>query len=118
MPKVTKREMFGRVANMAGEQGDVEMFDFAMREIELLDRKSKAPKSMTSEQLANERIKKDMVMILEGPDGLETEGIRAGDMAKALDISPQKATALLTQLVKAGYAIREKVGKVTKFYAS
>ena len=112
MPKVTKRGMFSRIAYMAEEHGDTEIYDFAMREIELLNRKSKAPKGMTAKQFANGLIKADILNRLE-----EAEGLRAGQIAEIMGISNQKATALLAQLVKDGFAKREKIGKVTKFYA-
>jgi len=94
-----------------------ELLGFIDTRIEVLDRKRSTSKGLTKEQLANEIVKKDMMIILEGPDGLNEDGVRAGDMAKALDISTQKATALLNQLVKDEYVIRKKTGKVTLFYA-
>ena len=124
MVKVTQRKRFMQlreivessltstdsVDNDAALRND--LLEFIDGRIEMLDRKSNAPKGMTAEQFANGLIKADMLNRLE-----EAEGLRAGQIAEIMGISNQKATALLTQLVKDGFAKREKIGKVTKFYA-
>lgn len=122
MAKVTQRDMFeGILTVLDGETArgkDVsDLVDFVVGRIEALDKKAGAPKGMTKDQIANEGIKRDIVMILDGPDGVGNNAMTATEIGKTLSISTQKATALITQLVKDGFVERIVEGKTVTFAA-
>lgn len=107
----TKREMFDRIFAILTDLGNTEEAEFVAKQINLLDRKRNAPKAMTETQRANVVLKQRLFGRINDAD----EPMRAGDLAKAEDITNQKATALLTQLVKEGFIVRIVDGKVTTF---
>lgn len=89
----------------------VEVREKVEKMLEQTEKKSAAgTKKPTKVQQENEAIKASIVEML------TTEGVRAGDVAKALEMSGQKASALLNQLVKEGQ-IRKVEGekRVTLF---
>ena len=61
-------------------------------------------------QVANEGVKNDILDILQA-----NEGLRCGDIAEHLDISGQKCSALLRQLVDAGLVEKYTEKRVTYF---
>jgi hypothetical protein len=109
MAKVTKRERFIQLREMVIE--DAEMVAFLDNELELLDRKRGKSNGMTKEQLVNVRIKQDIVSFLNTVDEAS-----ATEVANAMGIAVQKATALLTQLVKDAKSVeRVTDGKKVRF---
>lgn len=97
--RVTKRERFTRLLEVVAtsEVSDAEeLSDFISSEIGLLDKKAASRKGQRSKtQIENDSHKLNIVAALDEPK-------RAGALAKELDLSTQKVTALLRQLVKAG----------------
>lgn len=108
MAKITKRERFVEILAIVGE--DTDLGEFVKGEIALLDKRADAKRGKTKTQLANEDIKVDIVDVLTANGAL-----RAGDIAKTLDLAVQKITALLRQLVTEGTVVREVDGKATLF---
>lgn len=76
----------------------------------LIKRNSKKSNSMTKTQKENVEIKERIVEVLS-----ESDGLTATDVALTLGVSVAKATALLTQLVKAEVVKRNKDKKVVTF---
>ena len=110
--KLTKRDLYNRLFEVVadGDAPDKELLcDFVTHELNLLEKKSKAHKVPTKTQLENQFIKTDIL------DAIAGGFTRAGEIAKRCDISTQKASALLRQLVLAGEVERVEDGKVVNF---
>ena len=110
--KVTKREMFEAIKAVEAVANDEAMVAFIDHEIELLDKKS-ANKKPSKTQEANEAIK---AVVL---DTLGTEPITVSELLKAneafADMSNQKMSALLRQLVEAGKVVKSTDKKKSLF---
>ena len=106
--KMTKREMFEQIkANYPLTAEEIEFID---HELALLvkknERKSNKP---TKLQVANENLKECILTIL------TTDGRQCKEIAEVLNITPQKASALLNQLVKENKAEKVIVKRITYF---
>jgi hypothetical protein len=123
MAKVTKRERFIQLRGIVEDAltstdtidrdavTRMELLGFIDNELDLLDRKRGKSNGMTKEQLINEGIKMDIVSFLNTVDEAT-----ATEVANAMDIAVQKATALLTQLVKNTKSVeRVTDGKKVRF---
>lgn len=86
-------------------------FDFLVERALKSVRKSSGVRKPSKAQVANEGLKADLLDIL-------GDGMTATEAGKALDISVQKASALLNQLVKAEQAVKVKEGKTLLFRAA
>lgn len=86
--------------------------DFIDAEVTLLE-KRKGNGKATKTQVANVDIKADVMSILASQPML-----RATEIAEVLNVSVQKASAMLSQLVKSGEVKRVADGKVTRFELS
>jgi len=93
--KVTKREVINAMLNEEVVKANEVYVNFLNHEIELLDKKS-ANHKPTKNQEANVAIKNAIADVLANAEG----GMSATDIAKSVDISVQKATALLKQMVE------------------
>lgn len=110
---MTNRDFFNAVitANV-----DDELTAYAKAEIEKLDaRNDKRRNTMTKEQLANEDVKKDIVK------GVGLGFHTASELAKGLELSTQKVSALCRQLVESGALVAKDVkvkgkGAVKAYY--
>jgi hypothetical protein len=99
---MTKREMFEGIAGVLDEIGTDEQVAFIDAQIALLDKRSAAGRKPTAGQVANEDLK----------------GFIATEVAKAMDVTVQKASQLLRQLVLEGTVIRtEGKGKEKTTFA-
>ena len=105
--KPTKRDRFNALLAIPAVAEDAELVEFINHEIELLDKKNTAERKPTAKQLENAGFKADILAWME-PD---TKYLSA-DVAKgvpsiiAAGISPNRVTAMLTQLVNDGAVIR------------
>lgn len=103
--KLTKREMFAAI--IANHNLTEEEVNFLKHEIELLEKKAGKDRKPTANQLANAGIKEEIVSILTG-----TEKMTCTEIAKALqpnhteDISVNKVSALMKQLVESGKVVK------------
>ena len=106
---MTKVEMFEAIKAVVVD--NAEMVDFINHEIELVQkrnsRKSSKPTKKQTENLAIKEAIKDMLA--------NADGMTATEVATAVNVSPAKATALLTQLVKAEEIKRTVEKKVARF---
>ena len=84
--------------------------NFLRTEANRLDKRAKAPKAPTKTQRENVEYKQEIMRALNS-----VESARATDVAKGMDVSVQKVTALMRQLVSEGLVLREVDGKVVKF---
>ena len=105
--KPTKRDRFNALLAITAVAEDAELVEFINHEIELLDKKNTAERKPTAKQVENAGFKADILAWME-PD---TKYLSA-DVAKgvpsiiAAGISPNRVTAMLTQLVNDGAVIR------------
>ena len=105
--KPTKRDRFNALLAIPAVAKDAELIEFINHEIELLDKKNTAERKPTAKQVENAGFKADTLAWME-PD---TKYLSA-DVAKgvpsiiAAGISPNRVTAMLTQLVNDGAVIR------------
>ena len=91
---MTKREMYVAISEVEGVKDNAEMMEFISHEIELLDhrRNSKSSKP-TKKQVENESLKTQILDYLD-----EAGRATCGEIAKILDVTSQRCSALLRQL--------------------
>jgi hypothetical protein len=97
MKKITKRERFESLLNMAEVQADPGMVEFINHELELLAKKNSSEKKPTAQQVANEAIKQAIV------DGMERDHLYTitdiqKNVPECAELSNQKVSALVRQL--------------------
>lgn len=99
--KMTKRDHFNSILSYVA---DVDR-DFILHELELLDRKNTAERKPTAVQVANEGIK---TAILDGmtPNTLYTVTDIQKGVPECGELSNQRVSALLRQLVESGAVVR------------
>lgn len=108
---MTKVEMFNAIKGLVAD--NAEMVEFIDHEIELVEkRNARKSTGLTKTQRENVEIKARIVDALK-----ESDGLTATAVAETVGISLAKATALLTQLVKANEIERVKNGKAVTFNA-
>jgi hypothetical protein len=104
MEKMTKREFFEAV--MALENVDAELKLFAENEINKMnERNAKRKNSPSKTAIANVPIKAHITEFLENHEGSHI----ASEIASAVEISTQKASALCRQMVENGVLAVEEV---------
>ena len=93
---MTKREMFLAITKVEGVAENEDMVNFLNHQVELLDSRKSGERKPTAKQVENEKIKEDIKGLL--MDGRMT----CGELAKALDITSQRCSALLRQMGEDG----------------
>jgi hypothetical protein len=100
--KLTKKEMFNKIMAHLTDESEIA---FIQHELELLENKASGNKKPTATQVANESLKVVILNYLETVDSASVT-----DVQKYIgnDISNQKVSALMKQLVENG--------QINKFY--
>lgn len=99
--KITKKEMFNKIKALVKD--NAEMVAFLDHEIELVEKKNSAKKKPTKAQLENANIKDNILNAMANDKAYTvSEIIELVD----LEISNQRASALLTQLVNDNKIVR------------
>ena len=111
---MTKKEMFNEILTVVAD--NAEMVEFINHEIELLNRKSSAVRKPTKNQLENEEFKADIVDYLKGADAPKTIKELQTAIPSLADLTNQRITHLLTDLVKAETLTKNYVKK-TPYYS-
>jgi len=112
MAKVTKRDMFVEVAGVLEGLGETALVEFIDAQVALLDKRAGAERGETKTQVENAEFKAMIVGML------DAEGTTATDIATALDLSVQRVSQLLRQMVLAGEVIRtEGKGKTKTLFS-
>ena len=93
-----------------------EMVAFIDHEIELLNRKSGSPKKPTKTQVENDAYKATIVEYLTTADAPKTIKEMQAEIADIAELTNQRITHMLTDLVKAGTLAKEYVKK-TPYYS-
>lgn len=101
--KMTKKDYFNRLLTIVA--GDTELEQFITHEIELLDKKSSGRK-VTKNQEQNVEIKKEILSVLSDNDNMTVTEIQK-QSEQLDDLSNQKVSALLRQLVEEGKVVKE-----------
>ena len=114
MKKMTKREKFEMLANIAEVKANPMLMEFIAHELELLAKKNASEKKPTAQQVANEGIKQTIIDVLTENGGLMTITDIQKASADLADLSNQKLSALVRQLKDAGMV--EKVEDKRKSY--
>ena len=109
--KITKKEMFTMIK--AQVKDNAEMVAFIDHEIELLDKKA-SNKKATKTQEANVGIKSTILAVLEGGKSMTVTEMQ-GASAELGELSNQKVSALVRQLVEAGKVVKTIDKKVSRF---
>ena len=104
MEKITNREMFNEVIELAKGNGRQDIVEWANGRIALLDKKS-ANRKPAAEKEENIELTNAIVNVLEGA----TEKMSTTEIGSAIGISTSKATSLLKGLVASGKVTREAV---------
>lgn len=108
---MTKVEMFNAIANVPAVAEIDGAVDFLHKEAEMTaKRNARKSTTPTKTQRENEGVKENIVAFLTG-----SEGNTATEIGKALEISTQKASALLRQLIAEGKVEKNMVKKVAYF---
>ena len=105
--KPTKRDRFNALLAIPAVAKDAELIEFINHEIELLDKKNTAERKPTAKQVENAGFKADILAWME-PDikYLSADVAKGVPSIIAAGISPNRVTAMLTQLVNDGAVIR------------
>lgn len=111
---MTKREMFNEILAVVAD--NAEMVEFINHEIELLNRKSSAIRKPTKNQLENEGFKADIIDYLKDADAPKTIKELQTAIPSLADLTNQRITHLLTDLVKAETLTKNYVKK-TPYYS-
>lgn len=109
--KITKKEMFTMIKAQVKDNAD--MVAFIDHEIELLDKKA-SNKKATKTQEANIGIKSTILTVLEGGKSMTVTEMQ-GASAELGELSNQKVSALVRQLVEAGEVVKTIDKKVSRF---
>ena len=109
--KITKKEMFMMIK--AQVKDNAEMVAFIDHEIELLEKKA-SNKKATKTQEANVGIKSTILAVLEGAKPMTVTEMQ-GASAELGELSNQKVSALVRQLVEAGKVVKTIDKKVSRF---
>lgn len=111
---MTKRENFAELRTIALNAGKTDLVEFIDHEVELLNKKNSYKSSKpTKNQVANEGIK-EVIMATLGDEPMTISDIQDANEELA-ELSNQKVSALLTDLVNAGKAVRTVVKRKAYF---
>ncbi len=99
--KMTKREVVNAMLAEEAIVANEVYVNFLNHELELLDKKSSNRKP-TKNQEANASLKENIVNVISEVNA----PMSATDIAKAVDITVQKASALLKQMVDSGVVVK------------
>ena len=108
---MTKKEMFGFIANAMSENEEV--VEFCNHEIELLSRKRSKSNKPTPKQIENEGLKERIVSVL----GESESPMTIKEIIESIGekLTSQRVSALLSQLIKAETVVKTYEKKVAYF---
>lgn len=108
--KMTKRDYFNRILSYANEEDKA----FIEHELELLAKKNSGERKPTATQKENENIKGVIVEVLSNGSKMTIGEICKADETLA-ELSSQKVSALVRQLVLDGTVTREEIKRKAYF---
>lgn len=111
---MTKKEMYSAIRNAVID--NAEMVAFIDHEVELLEKKASSSRKPTKTQLENDGYKASIVAYLATADAPKSIKELQEEVGELSDLTNQRITHMLTDLVKAGTLSKEYVKK-TPFYS-
>ena len=115
--RVTKRERFTQLLALPQVKENKELVDFINHELELLTNKNSGEKKPTAQQVANEATKKIIADLLtENHNRLFSISEMQKESAELGELTNQRISALLKQMVEATDPIVEKIVDKRKTY--
>ena len=103
--KLTKKDKFNALLSLAEVKANPSLVEFINHEIELLDKKNSAEKKPTAQQTANDSIKSAILgNMVEGKKYTITDLIKS--VPECADLTNQRVSALIRQLVEKGEVVR------------
>lgn len=103
---MTKKEMLKNIINFVEngncEASPAELIEFCSHEIELLEKKSATPKKPTATQVENESFKSTLVEFFSNTNEKKSIKEIQSEVPEVAQLSNQRITHLLTDLVKNG----------------
>lgn len=112
--KITKRDRFNELLNLAEVKANPNLVEFIEHELELLAKKNSADKKPTATQKANEGVKNTILEAL-SPDVAVTITELQKSNSELAELSNQKISALLKQMVENGSVVREEIKRKAHF---
>ena len=112
--KMTKREKFEMLAKLDAVKGNAILAEFVAKELELLAKKNSSEKKPTAVQVANEGIKETVLDVLVENGGLMTITEMQKANAELGELSNQRISALVRQLLADGKV--ERIEEKRKAY--
>ena len=110
---MTKRENYASIREIVEKLGRTDLVEFVDHEVELLNKKNNAPKKPTEKQVANEKLK-DVILAEIGDKPMTVTEMQTNISALA-DLSNQRVTAIVRQLVEDNSLIRTVVKRIAYF---
>ena len=111
----TKKEMFIAIREVVAD--NAEMTEFIDRQIELLNKKSSASRKPTARQVENEALKVKIIDHLRAVDMPKSIKELQSEMPELAELSNQRISHMLNQLVKAEQLVKSYEKKVPFFSA-
>ena len=108
---MTKRESYAKIREIVKD--NAELVAFIDHEVELLNKKNNAPKKPTEKQVENEKLK-DIILAEMGNKPMTVTEMQTNISALA-DLSNQRVTAIVRQLVEDNSLIRTVVKRKAYF---
>ena len=98
--KMTKRDYFNELLNIAEVSANADLKAFVEHELELLAKKNSADKKPTAQQEANEVIKADILAVMSAePNRLFTITELLKSVPSCADLTNQRVSALVRQML-------------------
>ena len=104
--KITKRDYFNTLLGIAEVKANDELVKFIEHELELLAKKNSSEKKPTAVQVANEGIKSVIIETLAENGKMMTISEMQKVSAELSELSNQRISALIRQLINDGKVIR------------
>lgn len=112
--KITKRDRFNQLLAIAEVKENPALVEFIKHELELLEKKNSSDKKPTATQVANEGIKEVILDTLSADKGLTITEMQKAN-AELADLSNQKISALIRQLIADNLVIKEEIKRKAYF---
>ena len=112
--KITKRDRFNQLLAIAEVKENPGLVEFIKHELELLKKKNSSDKKPTATQIENEGIKEVILDTLSADKGLTITEMQKANIELA-DLSNQKISALIRQLIADKLVIKEEIKRKAYF---
>ena len=112
--KITKRDRFNQLLAIAEVKENPALVEFIKHELELLEKKNSSEKKPTATQIENEGIKEVILDTLSADKGLTITEMQKAN-AELADLSNQKISALIRQLIADNLVVKEEIKRKAYF---